>query len=144
MNPQKLAGQCGKLKCCLNFEVDTYLDAQREYPPTNVPLDTEKIRYIFQKADILDGIYWYSAQNGEGSSNLIAVHVSKVKEIQQLNSTGKRPEKLIEEPVQTPQDTRETFQNMAGQESINRFDKSENVRKRKKNSRRQNIHRSTR
>jgi cell fate regulator YaaT (PSP1 superfamily) len=144
MNPQKLAGQCGKLKCCLNFEVDTYLDAQRDYPPTNIPLDTEKIRYIFQKADILDGTYWYSAQNGEGSSNLIAVHVSKVKEIQQLNSTGKRPEKLIEEPAQTPQDTRETFQNMAGQESINRFDISENIRKRKKNSRRQNIHRSTR
>jgi cell fate regulator YaaT (PSP1 superfamily) len=144
MNPQKLAGQCGKLKCCLNFEVDTYLDAQREYPPTNIPLDTEKVRYIFQKADILDGIYWYSAQNSELSSNLIPVSVSKVKEIQQLNSTGKRPEKLIDEAAQVPQNTQETFQNMAGQESINRFDKSENIRKRKKNSRRQNIHRGTR
>jgi cell fate regulator YaaT (PSP1 superfamily) len=143
MNPQKLAGQCGKLKCCLNFEVDTYLDAQREYPPTNIPLDTEKVRYIFQKADILDGIYWYSAQNSELSSNLIPVSVSIVKEIQQLNSTGKRPEKLIDEAAQVPLNTQETFQNMAGQESINRFDKSENIRKRKKNSRRQNIHRGT-
>ncbi len=144
MNPQKLAGQCGKLKCCLNFEVDTYLDAQREYPPTNIPLETEKVRYLFQKADILDGIYWYSAQNSELSSNLIPVPVSKVKEIQHLNSTGNRPEKLIVDAAQVPLNTQETFQNMAGQESINRFDKSENIRKRKKNSRRQNIHRGTR
>jgi cell fate regulator YaaT (PSP1 superfamily) len=144
MNPQKLAGQCGKLKCCLNFEVDTYLDAQKDFPPTHIPLDIEKTRYIFQKADILGGIYWYSAQNNELSANLVAVPISRVKEIQQLNSTGKRPEKLVGEGNEKDQDIRETFQNMAGQESINRFDKPENPRKRKKNFRRQNIHRSPR
>lgn len=142
MNPQKLAGQCGKLKCCLNFEVDIYLDAQRDFPPTHIPLDTEKVRYIFQKADILGGIYWYSAQSNEFASSLVPVPVSKVKEIQYLNSNGKRPDKLIPETGESVKDNRETFQNMAGQESIDRFDKNENIRKRKKNNRRQNIHRS--
>jgi cell fate regulator YaaT (PSP1 superfamily) len=134
MNPQKLAGQCGKLKCCLNFEVDTYLDAQRDFPPTNIPLDTEKGRFIFQKADILGGIYWYSVQNNESASSLIPVPVTKVKEIQRINAAGKRPDKLVPESAQSDRAEQVTFQNMAGQESINRFDKSE-VRKRKKNPR---------
>jgi len=144
MNPQKLAGQCGKLKCCLNFEVDTYLDAQRDFPPTHIPLDTEKTRYIFQKADILGGKYWYSAQNNEFSTSLIPIPVSRVKEIQHLNSTGKRPEKLVSEGNEKVQDGKETFQNMAGQESINRFDKPDTSRRKKKNARRQNIHRNQR
>jgi hypothetical protein len=132
MNPQKLAGQCGKLKCCLNFEVDIYLDAQRDFPPTNIPLETEKVKYFFQKADILSGIYWYSPQSGEIAPNLVPVHVSKVKEVLYMNSTGKRPEKLTADVVPTLQSAQETFQNMAGQESINRFDKPEG-RRRKKN-----------
>jgi cell fate regulator YaaT (PSP1 superfamily) len=134
MNPQKLAGQCGKLKCCLNFEVDTYLDAQRDFPPTNIPLDTEKGRFIFQKADILGGIYWYSVQNNESASSLVPVPVVKVKEILRMNSSGKRPDKLLPEPTPADRNEQETFQNMAGQESINRFDKSD-PRKRKKNPR---------
>jgi len=143
MNPQKLAGQCGKLKCCLNFEVDTYLDAQRDFPPTNIPLDTEKGRFIFQKADILSGIYWYSVQNNESASSLVPVPVKKVKEILKLNASGKRPDKLIIEDSQTERNENEIFQNMAGQENINRFDKSE-VRKRKKNPRKPNNRRGVR
>ncbi len=143
MNPQKLAGQCGKLKCCLNFEVDTYLDAQRDFPPTHIPLETEKGRFIFQKADILGGIYWYSSQNNDSVSSLIPVPVGKVKEILRMNSSGKRPDKLISESSQAEHNEQETFQNMAGQESINRFDKSE-VRKRKKNPRKQNLRRGIR
>ncbi len=129
MNPQKLAGQCGKLKCCLNYEVDTYLDAQRDFPPSHVPLDTEKGRYIFQKADILRGIFWYSLQ-GE-SSSLISVPVSNVKEVQKMNKNGKRPEKLSTEVQVAAKNESESFQNMAGQESLNRFDKTD-IRKRKK------------
>jgi cell fate regulator YaaT (PSP1 superfamily) len=142
MNPLKLAGQCGKLKCCLNFEVDTYLDAQRDFPPTNIPLETEKGRYIFQKADILGGIYWYSVQNNESASSLLPVPVKKVKEILQLNSSGKRPDKLIAETSPSEKNEQETFQNMAGQENINRFDKTE-IRKRKKNSRKSGIRRGS-
>lgn len=140
MNPQKLAGQCGKLKCCLNFEVDTYLDAQRDFPPTNIPLETEKVKYFFQKADILGEIYWYSPQNNEMAPNLVPVHVNKVKEIQYLNSTGKRPEKINSEMTASIQSKQDTFQNMAGQESINRFDKPEG-RKRKKNPKNPNFRR---
>ncbi len=134
MNPQKLAGQCGKLKCCLNFEVDTYLDAQRDFPPTNIPLETEKGRFVFQKADILGGIYWYSVHNNESATSLVPVPVNKVKEILRMNSSGKRPDKLMTEPATAERSEQETFQNMAGQESINRFDKTE-IRKRKKNPR---------
>ena len=134
MNPQKLAGQCGKLKCCLNFEVDTYLDAQRDFPPTNIPLETEKGRFIFQKADILGGIYWYSSQSSESVASLVPVPVHKVRDILRQNSSGKRPDKLLAEPSAAERAEVVTFQNMAGQESINRFDKSE-VRKRKKNPR---------
>jgi hypothetical protein len=140
MNPQKLAGQCGKLKCCLNFEVDTYLDAQRDFPPTNIPLETEKVKYFFQKADILGGIYWYSPQNNEMAPNLVPVHVNKVKDILELNRNGKRPEKLNSENTASTQSKQETFQNMAGQESINRFDKQEG-RKRKKNPKNPNFRR---
>jgi cell fate regulator YaaT (PSP1 superfamily) len=62
LNPQKLAGQCSKLKCCLNYEVDTYIDAQRDFPPNNIPLETEAGTYFFQKADIFKRTYWYSLQ----------------------------------------------------------------------------------
>ena len=113
LNPQKLAGQCGKLKCCLNFEVDNYLDAQRDFPPTNIPLDTEKGRFIFQKADILGGIYWYSVQSNDLASSLIPVPVNKVKEIQRMNATGKRPDKLVTESAQSDRTEQVTFQNMA-------------------------------
>ncbi len=131
MNPQKLAGQCGKLKCCLNFEVDNYLDAQRDFPPTNIPLETEKGRFVFQKADILGGIYWYTAQNNESATSLIPVPVNKVREVLRMNASGKRPDKLMAEPSAAERAEQVTFQNMAGQESINRFDSTE-VRKRKK------------
>ncbi len=141
MNPQKLAGQCGKLKCCLNFEVDIYLDAQRDFPPTNIPLETEKGRFIFQKADILGGIYWYSQQNGDAASSLVPIPVARVKEILRLNHSGKRVDKILVESQQPIQNTQETFQNMAGQESINRFDKAEGNRKRKKNPRKSNFRR---
>jgi cell fate regulator YaaT (PSP1 superfamily) len=129
MNPQKLAGQCGKLKCCLNFEVDTYLDAQRDFPPSHIPLNTEKGTYVFQKADILGGIYWYSLQNE--SSSLIPVSVINVREIQRLNKNGKKPERLSSDMQVPVKSENEMFQNMVGQDSIHRFDKKDNRRRKK-------------
>ncbi|MFZ5430787.1 MAG: PSP1 domain-containing protein [Bacteroidota bacterium] len=129
MNPQKLAGQCGKLKCCLNYEIDTYLDAQKDFPPSGIPLETEKGRYVFQKADILRGVFWYSLQNE--SSSLIPVTVANVREIQKLNKKGKKPDKLTADMQITVKNEAESFQNMAGQESLSRFDKGD-PRKRKK------------
>lgn len=129
MNPQKLAGQCGKLKCCLNFEVDSYLDAQRDFPPTNIPLETEKGSYQFQKADILSGIFWY-AMPGEASS-MVPLDVKKVKEIIRLNRSGRRPEKLGGDMQLAVKKESESFQNMAGKESLHRFDKGDNRRRKR-------------
>ncbi len=144
MNPQKLAGQCSKLKCCLNFEVDMYLDAQRNFPPTNIPLETEKVRYVFQKADILGGIYWYLPQSSDLAPSLVPVAIERVKEIMRMNSAGKRPDKLTIESTTPRQSNDETFQNMAGTENINRFDQQEAGRRRKKNPRKPNVWRGNR
>ncbi len=128
LNPQKLAGQCGKLKCCLNFELDAYLDAQKDFPPNNIPLETEHEKFIYQKADIFNGVYWYLAQN---ASSQIPVPVEKVSEIIQMNKQGKRPESLRVEILDTaPKEER--FQNTVGQEDLNRFDKPKQSKQKKR------------
>jgi cell fate regulator YaaT (PSP1 superfamily) len=131
LNPQKLAGQCGKLKCCLNFEVDAYIDAQKNFPPSNIPIHTQKGTYIFQKADIFKGLYWYSPQN-QGSSNMIPVPVDKVKSMIQMNRHGKQPEKILSEETK-PQQREESFENVVGQDDLNRFDKPKTQHQHRKN-----------
>jgi cell fate regulator YaaT (PSP1 superfamily) len=136
LNPQKLAGQCGKLKCCLNFELATYMDAQRSFPSNNIPLETENGLYYFLKADILGGTYSYMLQ-GNTPSNQIVVPVDRVREIQLLNKSGKKPEKLLvtDESALTKQDT--SFTNVVGQDDLNRFDQpKKQVRNKKRNFRR--------
>jgi cell fate regulator YaaT (PSP1 superfamily) len=139
LNPQKLAGQCGKLKCCLNFEVDSYIDAQKDFPPTNIPLRTEIGDYQFFKADIFKGIYWYTVRN-ENSTGQVALPVEAVKKIQKLNKAGKKPEKLISADVAVTNSNEETFLNMVNQEDLDRFNltkKKIRNRKQRKNSRNQ-------
>ncbi len=132
LNPQKLAGQCGKLKCCLNFEVDTYIDAQKDFPPSNIPLEAEFGTYEFLKADIFKRIYWYSLK-GNTPSTLIALPVEKVKQIQKMNRTGKKPEKLVSENLEIAQKSEDTFLNMVGQEDLDRFSRpKKNPRKKKR------------
>ena len=92
LNPQKLAGQCGKLKCCLNFELDVYADALKGFPPTDAPLRTEKGVAHFQKMDVFKGMYWY-AYDFE-AMNWIGLHVADVAEIQRVNRKGEKPESL--------------------------------------------------
>ncbi len=139
LNPQKLAGQCGKLKCCLNFEVDTYIDAQKNFPPNNIPLETTNMTYSYLKADIFGGIYWYTPQ-GHGPANLVPVPVSRVKEIQRMNRNGKKPEQLITERYDAEPKKIETFHNVVGQEELTRFDKPkpQNRRKNRNNRRKPN------
>ncbi len=132
LNPQKLAGQCGKLKCCLNFEVDSYIDAQKDFPATNIPLQTEIGNYIFFKADIFKGIYWYTLKN-ENSTAQIALPVEVVRKIQKLNREGIKPEKLISSDSHLPKSSEDTFTNMVNQEDIDRF----NVPKKKSRKRKQ-------
>ena len=137
-NPQKLAGQCAKLKCCLNFELAAYVDAQRNFPPTHIPLETEGGTFYYLKADVFNGLYLY-LQQGNGPSNQFYVPVSRVSEIQQMNRKGKRPLKLMnKEEIAAPREKEpDTFHNVVEQGDLTRFDKPKNAnRKKKRNSHR--------
>ena len=94
LNPQKLAGMCGKLKCCLNFEQDTYQREIKEFPQPNVQLKTAKGRGIYNKIDIFKKIVWYAYS--DDPSTIFAIPLEKVKQIIKMNSEGKMPEKLEE------------------------------------------------
>jgi cell fate regulator YaaT (PSP1 superfamily) len=94
LNPQKLAGQCSKLKCCLIFEFDCYVDAQRSFPPRDIPLELTDATAYFQKMEVHKNIYWYST-DPNSPTNLTAVPVERVKEIQAMNRRGKKADKLI-------------------------------------------------
>jgi cell fate regulator YaaT (PSP1 superfamily) len=92
LNPQKLAGQCSKLKCCLNYEYDVYVDALKEFPDNRIPLKTRKGNAYHQKTEVFRRLMWYSYENDE--FNLIAIPLDQVKEILSMNTKGKFPEKL--------------------------------------------------
>lgn len=92
LNPQKLAGQCGKLKCCLNYEVDNYIDALQDFPSNRTKLKSKKGDAYHQKSDVFGKIMWY-AYEGD-SNNIMAISTDKVKEIMQLNRKGNLPAEL--------------------------------------------------
>ncbi len=94
LNPQKLAGQCGKLKCCLCFELDSYIDAQKEFPAKEIPLELMSGTVYYQKMEVHKGIYWYSS-DPKMAVNLTAVPVERVHEIIKLNKKGIKPDKLL-------------------------------------------------
>ena len=137
MNPQKLAGQCGKLKCCLNFEVDTYIDAQKDFPSTQQQLEIENGLYRFQKADILQRIYYYS-KVGDSSGNLVPVGVDRVKVILQSNQKGQKVAILGEEPEKKPVVENLLFEAGSTRDSLTRFDDPARTKNKKRsgNSRR--------
>jgi len=132
LNPQKLAGQCGKLKCCLNYELDTYLEALEEFPRSDVKLNTEKGRAQCQKIDIFKGLMWFSYED-EGM-NWHEMEVAKVNEIIALNKKGNKAsslEEYIEDKIIPDQ---ELFNNVVGQDSLTRFDQPKRRRKKRRNS----------
>ncbi len=94
LNPQKLAGMCGKLKCCLNFEQESYQRELKEFPSSNIQLKTNKGRGIYNKIDIFKKIVWYSYSND--TSTIFAIPLQKVKQIIKMNEEGKNPESLEE------------------------------------------------
>jgi cell fate regulator YaaT (PSP1 superfamily) len=93
LNPQKLAGQCGKLKCCLNYELACYLDAQQDFPNTSVPLETEQGPVFHQKTDVFKRLMWYSSKR-DMPAEIICLSVDSVKEIQEKNRLGEKVKKL--------------------------------------------------
>ncbi|MBA4410742.1 MAG: hypothetical protein C0397_15125 [Odoribacter sp.] len=133
LNPQKLAGQCGKLKCCLNFEVDTYLDAQKDFPPTNIALEAENGSFQYQKADIFSRIYWYSLI-GDKSGNFIPVPVDRVKDIIRQNQKGKKVSRIAQEFETKPVVEKLEFEAGSDRDMITRFDDPKNTSNKKRNN----------
>lgn len=128
LNTQKLAGQCGKLKCCLNYELDAYLDALKDFPKNHQRLKTKKGVANHLKTDIFKGIMWY-VLDAEGTSTVVSLRKERVAEIIELNKDNQYPPDLkdfanFEEPKKDS-----TYGNVVGQDSLTRFDEE---RKRKK------------
>ena len=138
LNPQKLAGQCGKLKCCLNYELDTYLDALRDFPPTDVRLQTEKGVAFCQKSDIFKGVLWFSYK--EDPSNWHALTKDQVVEILGENERRNKIRSLEEYASTNFEQDPVTFENPVGQDSLTRFDRpngqGRNNRKKKRRNNR--------
>lgn len=102
-NPQKLAGQCGKLKCCLNYEYDAYVDALKDFSDPNIVLNFQNGDAVHQKNDVFKGLMWYAYTTDK--SNIMAIPVDKVKEIIALNKKGERPAKLEDYAITKEQQT---------------------------------------
>ncbi|HLT53395.1 MAG TPA: regulatory iron-sulfur-containing complex subunit RicT [Flavobacteriaceae bacterium] len=134
LNPQKLAGQCGKLKCCLNYELDTYMEAIKTFPKTEIKLKTEKGVAICQKTDIFKGLMWY-AYEGEWM-NWHKLTTEQAIEIINLNGKGKSVASLEEYAGEAPESTKTEFENVVGQDSLTRFDKPKRKKKRNNNYKR--------
>ena len=122
LNTLKLAGQCGKLKCCLNYELDTYMDALKDIPNNVDKLETEKGLARLQKTDIFKKLMWYSYPDNE---DWIPLHAARVREIKELNKNGEKPDDLNDSAVELPEKTPvKTFdyENVVGQDSLTRLD----------------------
>lgn len=123
LNPMKLAGQCGKLKCCLNYELDSYLDALKDFPEVaNVKLETEKGRAFHQKTDIFKRTMFFSYTNEP--DNFIPLSVDRVKEIIEMNKTGLKPDDLGVKMAMKVIEKKPDYENVVGQDSLTRFDKT--------------------
>lgn len=132
MNPQKLAGQCAKLKCCLNFETDVYSEAQHKMPPKDAVLQTMDTDYHFFKQDVLAGIVTYSTDK-KIPANLVTISAERAIEVIALNKQGVKVEALDNtKSEEKPQATE--YVNLVGQDSLTRFDKSKKKKKKSKPS----------
>ncbi len=127
LNPQKLAGQCAKLKCCLNYEVDSYVEASRSLPLREVELETADGTYFFFKADILRGEITYSTDK-HIPANLVTISARRALNIIEMNKRGERPESLDASGVS---DNRRPV-DILEQDNINRFDNTGKNKRRKK------------
>lgn len=138
LNPQKLAGQCGKLKCCLNYELDSYLDAQRDFPSSEIQLKSKLGNAFHQKTDVFKREMYYLATS-ENSSSIIKLSPERVHEIQKLNKKGKIVDVWSEIVTNTAVNNKIKdldYTNSVGTESLTRFDKKKNNNKKRYKKRR--------
>ena len=132
LNPQKLAGQCGKLKCCLNYELDTYLDALKGFPRQDTVLITEKGEATFIKMDIFKGLLWYTYK--ENRVKWFKLTLEQVQDIIELNKNKEVAHSLEEYEADIMEVAKVEFENVVGQDSLTRFDAPKRKKKRKKKS----------
>lgn len=126
LNPMKLAGQCGKLKCCLNYELDAYVESMRDFPNTEIKLETKRGAAFFQKLDVFKRKMWYSYFENPG--DFIELPLPRVKEVIEMNSKGNKPDELLEK-ISIPVRKLPDFENVVGQDSLTRFDKKKGKKK---------------
>lgn len=131
LNPTKLAGQCGKLKCCLNFELDSYLDALQNFPKTEVSLQTVQGEAVFQKMDIFKELMWYAYR--DNYAHWIPLKLEDVQAIIAQNEKGGKPESLELYDLNKAVEKQPSYENVVGQDELTRFDhlKRSNGTKRK-------------
>ena len=130
LNPQKLAGQCGKLKCCLNYETAVYMDAQSRIPKVHNPLEFQDGLAYLMKTDILSETMYFSYDN-TSLANLYQLHAEDVWEIIKMNRRGEKPESLKSDVAPAAPE----FVTAVGDDSITRFDEARKRKKKKRNNR---------
>ena len=133
LNPQKLAGQCGKLKCCINYEVATYMDAQSRIPKVSEPLEFEDGLVYLRKTDILAETMYFSYDKSS-DANLYPLAAEDVREIIKMNRNGLKPSSLLPEPRENSPE----FVTAVGEGSISRFDSPKRKKRRNKGRERKN------
>ena len=136
LNPQKLAGQCGKLKCCLNYELDMYLDALKDFPPQDAKLITEKGIAFCQKTDIFKGALWFSYK--DDPANWHELTSKQVHEVLDKNRKKVKVQSLEEYAADNLPKEEVVFENVVGQDSLTRFDRPKRSNKNRKNKKRRN------
>lgn len=135
LNPQKLAGQCAKLKCCINYEVDTYVEASKQMPPKDTILETKDAVYYPFKVDTLKGEITYSTDTSV-PANLVTLTRERIFEVMALNRNGVRPDKLSLDETEHNLEAK-AFGDILGQDAINRFDRKKKRNKKKGGERRE-------
>ena len=121
LNPQKLAGQCAKLKCCMNYELDSYMDAIRNFPSKEIQLETLDNTYYHFKTDVFKGIMSYSTSQNFGA-NVVAITARRAKEVIALNKKGTKPDMLDDHSDDEETPIVIDYENGVGQDSLTRFD----------------------
>ena len=121
LNPQKLAGQCAKLKCCMNYELDSYMDAIKNFPSKEIQLETIDNTYYHFKTDVFKGIMSYSTSQNFGA-NVVAITSRRAKEVIAMNKRGMKPDLLDDHSDDEDMPTPIDYENGVGQDSLTRFD----------------------
>lgn len=130
LNPQKLAGQCAKLKCCINFEVDSYVEASKKMPPHDIVLETKDASYYHFKTDLFKKEITYSTDKNI-PANLVVLSPGRVFEVIEMNKNGSKPDQLNPELNGHKKEEHKAFGDILGQDNINRFDSKKRRKGRK-------------